>query len=139
MVLDAKEYLMQVEYLSCKIRGDRARVKQLRDAAESTTGIANTERVQSSGSGDPMGRAVGSYVDLEAEIRKDEQKLREIIETINQLRGPEKTVIYQYYVMGKFLYEIASDMQKSYSWVSKKHVKGIDGVQDILDSKKAGA
>jgi DNA-directed RNA polymerase specialized sigma subunit len=86
-----------------------------------------------------MADAVCSYSDLERIIKADKEKKQEIIDTIGMLNPNESTVLYKCYADAMTLWEISKDMDRSYSWVSKMHSRGVKNIQQILDSrKKAG-
>jgi DNA-directed RNA polymerase specialized sigma subunit len=134
--MDAKEYLQQIIPLKLSIRDNEKKVKFLREKVNSITSNLSPDKVQSSANKDKIGNAVSEYVDIEHEIVADKAAQKEILDTIKMLKPYEKSVISQYYVNDKTLGEIASDMNRSYSWVSKKHSSGIDHIQEILDKKR---
>ena len=133
--MKAKEYLRQLVFLECRIVENIERVNCLKDLVENRTSNLSLDKVQSSKNKDKLGDAVCSYAVLEERIRRDEEKKQEILDTIGLLDMDERIVIYQCYVSGKFLREIATDLKRSYSWVAKKHVLGISKIQAVLDNR----
>lgn len=136
--MKAKEYLQKIAFLDSKIDSNKEKVKQYKESAENRTSNLTPNKVQTSKSKQKMADAVCSYSDLEAIIKADEESRQEIINTICSLSPHESTVLYKCYVDGKTLWEVSRDIDKSYSWVTKIHSKGIKSVQVILDNRKAG-
>ncbi len=133
--MDAKEYLRKLYYLDTKIKEDKERVERLKEKAQKRTSSLSPDKVQSSGSNSKTADAVCDWVVIEKQIAEDEKKIQEIIRTIEQLNPYESLVLYQRYKNDKSLKEISSDINRSYSWVSKVHGIGVKKVQDILDEK----
>lgn len=137
--MKAKEYLQKITFLDSKIESNKERIKRYKESAENKTSNLSPNKVQTSTSKQKMADAVCSYSDLERLIKADEEKKQEIIDTIGMLNPNESTVLYKCYADAMTLWEISKDMDKSYSWVSKMHSRGVKNIQQILDSrKKAG-
>lgn len=134
--MEAKEYLRKLYYLSEKIKGDRERVVFLKEQAEKRTSNLSPDKVQSSGSKSKTADKVCDWVAIEQQIEEDEAKMQSIIDTIEQLKTYESAVLYRRYKYDKSLEEVARDMHRSYSWVSKMHCIAIKKVQKILDHDK---
>ncbi len=135
--MDAKEYLQNIATLDIEIDNLATRIEEQKTLAKKTTSTMSDCKVQSSGSKQKMADAVCSYTVLEEEKKGVGEKRQEIVDTIKMLRTNERAVIYQRYVCKKdYLGEIASDMGKSYSWVSKMHSNGVASIQAILDERK---
>lgn len=134
--MKAETYLQQLVYLECKIKGNAERVRLLKESAENRTSKLSQDKVQSGGSKDRIGDNVCSYAVLEKRIEEDERKKQEILDTIGLLKPYESAVIYKCYVEQKFLVEIAAEMKKSYSWVTKMHRQGLKRLQAILDERE---
>ena len=135
--MKAKEYLQKIAFLDSKIESNKERVKRYKESAENRTSNLTPNKVQTSSSKQKMADAVCSYSDLEAIIKADEEKRQEIIHTICSLSPKESTVLYKLYVDNKTLWEVSKDTEKSYSWVTKVHSKGMKSIQAILDIRKA--
>lgn len=136
--MKAKEYLQKIAFLDSKIDSNKEKVKRYKESAENRTSNLTPNKVQTSKSKQKMADAVCSYSDLEAIINADEESRKEIINTICSLSPHESTVLYKCYVDDKTLWEVSKDMDKSYSWVTKIHSRGMKSVQAILDNRKAG-
>lgn len=137
--MDAKEYLQSIATLDIEIDNLATRIEEQKALAKKTTSTMSDCKVQSSGSKQKMADAVCSYTVLEEEKKGKEAERQDIIDTIEMLKAKERAVIYQMYVCKKeYLGEIASNMGKSYSWVSKMHSNGIANIQAILDERKTG-
>lgn len=137
--MKAKEYLQKITFLDSKIESNKERIMRYKESAENKTSNLSPNKVQTSTSKQKMADAVCSYSDLERIIKADEKKKQEIIDTISMLNPNESTVLYKCYADAMTLWEISKDMDRSYSWVSKMHSRGVKNIQQILDSrKKAG-
>lgn len=134
--MDAKEYLLKITYLDSKIESNKESVKRYKESAENKISNLTPNKVQTSTSKEKMADAVCNYSDLERIIKVDEEKKQKIIDTIGQLSPHESTVLHKCYVDNKTLPEIANELSRSYSWVSKKHSSGIRNIQNILDSRE---
>ena len=134
--MKARHYLSKLYFIECKIRELKSQVRFLKDQAENRTSNLSPDKVQSSGSASRQADAICKWVDMEREIEVEEAKRKEIIDIIESLDADESAVLLQYYRFNKFLKEIASDMNRSYSWVTKVHTDGVRSVQKILDERK---
>lgn len=96
--------------------------------------VHNMEKVRSSSSGDPMGIAVASYVDLERRIEalKTEKEAAEAI--LEQLESNQYDILYKFHILGFKIYEIADSLGRSSSYVEKTKKKGLENLQVLLDS-----
>lgn len=138
--MNAKHYLMQIEKLDMMIQNKIAEAEYWKEIASGTGVNCDGERVQSQGSKQQMADAVGKYVDIEREITEAIDRLidlrRGIIQTIEMLKNVNHyDVLYKRYVLYKEYYEIADDMKKSQSWVTKEHGKALVLVQKILNER----
>lgn len=134
--MDAKEYLTDLYYLYSKIQENIERISYLKEQADKITSTPSLEKVQSSNLTNKIIDSVCMWVDLEKQIKEDEAKAKAIEETIELLKPYEKTVLYKRYKWDMSLNEIARDIHRSYSWVSKKHRTGIKKIQAILDKRE---
>ena len=133
--MSAKEYLSRLYYLTEKVKSDRERVELLKEQAQKKTSSLSPDKVQSSGSSSKTADKICEWVVIEKQIKEDENKITEIIHTIEQLKTYEALVLYQRYKNDKSLGEISRDINRSYSWVAKIHGVGIKKVQQILDER----
>lgn len=151
--MKAREYLQQVQKLDSMIANKLEEAEYWRSIAKGTTAHSESEKVQTSGNKQKMEDAICKYLQKEDEINADIDKLadirQEIIETIELLPVSEYNLLYKKYV-GKptkqsddtleviylTLEEIASDMNKSYRWVTSVHGRALANVQKILNERK---
>lgn len=134
--MKARHYLSRIYFIEEKIRELKNHVLFLKEQAEKRTSNLSPDKVQASGSASKQADAICRWVDIEKEIEVEEAKLQDILNTIESLRPNESAVLYQHYRFDKSLKEIASDMHRSYSWVTKVHTDGVRSVQKILDERK---
>ena len=138
--MTAKEYLSQIKKLDTLIDNKLAEVAHWKAVASGTTSRSEGERVQSAGSKQKMADAVARYMDMEAEINADIDRLvdirQEVIKTIEQLPWIEYDVLHKVYVQGKELWEVADCHEKSYSWTTTIHGRALANVQRILNERK---
>lgn len=148
--MDAKDYLQQISMYDELIANKRWELKQMRHAAEGMTSYAESvmingelhamEKVQSSGSLQPMADAVCGYVDMartiEAELIEWEKKKQEIISTIQTLPKLEYKVLHMIYVRGMGLQDVATECNRSESWAKQKRGRAIKKVQKIIDERE---
>ena len=111
-MIDVREYLGRIEKINELISGIYDEIEQWKTIATKTTATVKTvkignekhvvEKVQSSGSSDPMGDAVCEYTDLEAELEAEKGRLiaekQEIISTIKMLSAREYKLLRLMYV-----------------------------------------
>ena len=136
----AEAYLEQLNKLERLIQNTRSEIEHWKDVATGCTAQMDGERVQSSGSKSKIENAVVSYTDLEArlerQIKNAEEKRREIIRTIYEaLPSDQYDVLHHIYVQGMMLKEVEVEMNRSRSWVSKKHRAGMSNLQRYLNAK----
>ena len=86
-----------------------------------------------------MADAVIHYVDLEAEINADIDKLidskKDILNVIEQLEAEKYDLLHKVYVQGFTLDEVALKYGFSYSWATTLHGRALKDVQSILDER----
>ena len=139
-LVDAKEYLEQIEKLDLLIEHKQTEKKGWQDIARNITVPMGREKVQASGDQQKMETAVVNYVALEQEIDLaiiqfaiEKQK---IIRTLEQLPTLSYKVLYMKYVEYKeypYLHDIADEFGRSDSWASDQCKIAIDQLQEILN------
>lgn len=139
--MKAKEYLLQIEMLDCKINNMLEEAQRWKNIAYSTGAWSEGERVQSSGNKQKMASAVDRYVDLQAEIDSEIDRLwdkkQEIKKTLGELTAAnEYDVLYKVYVLGKTFQEVADEKDKSYSWATSVHGRALASLQKVLDERE---
>jgi DNA-directed RNA polymerase specialized sigma24 family protein len=141
--VNAKDYLQRVKKIDRLIENKIAEAMHWKTVATGTSTNSEGERVQSSGSKQKMADAVARYVDIEAEINEEIDRLadvrREIVLTIEVLPVDEYDMLYQVYVNCKELQDVATDMDKSYSWATTIHGRALAHLQKILDEREKDA
>ena len=135
--LRAKVYLSKIAFYDTRIESNNNRIKDYKDSAVNKTSNLSPNKVQSSSGMQKMESAVVSYSDLDRMVKILEKKRQEIIDDICLLEPSESMVLYKCYVDKKTLWEVADDMEKSYSWVTKVHSNGMRNLQNILDSRNS--
>ena len=138
--MNALDFLRQYEKLSFTIEANQEKIIWLQEKATKTTVQGFSERVQSSGSSDPLGDAVAGYTDLQRIVREENRECQVAKEDIEKvlkcLPTAEYKVLYKQFVECKELYIIADEMNKSYSWTSKTKKRALKHVQEILDERE---
>ena len=137
--MNAKEYLLQIKKLDHMIRNKKVEIQQLKDIAGSVSPTMSGERVQTTSNPKRMADAIGEYIDLEAETRRDLAELvakkREIIGTIERLNTSEYDVLHKIYVQYLNFDEVAAGLNYSRSWVTTVHGRALKHLQDILNAE----
>lgn len=139
---EVKEYLYQIKKLDRMINNKLNELEKWKSVCEYPNVPAyGLEKVQSSGG--RMSFAVENYITVKDEIQEAIQDLmevkRDVIGTIEKLPLPEYEVLYEKYVNFKEFQDIADQKDKSYSWTTSVHGRGLVSVRKILqDREKAG-
>lgn len=160
-MIDVREYLGRIEKINELISGIYDEIEQWKTIAAKTTATVKTvkignekhvvEKVQSSGSSDPMGDAVCEYADLEAELEAEKGRLitekQEIISTIKMLSAREYKLLRLMYV-GKVarcggneyityftLKQAAAEMHISRRTASGIHGSALNNLRKILSER----
>lgn len=95
--------------------------------------LHNMEKVRSSSCGDPLGLAVANYVDLERKIESLKTEKAEAEALLEKLPPNQYDILYKFYILDFFNYEIADSMNKSSSYVEKTKKKGLENLQILLN------
>lgn len=139
--MKAKEFLQQVKKLNRLIENKMIEVQQWKEIAENTTANLTGERVQSTHNPHRIADAIGKYIDLEAEIKRDIDDListkKDVISVIEQLNANEYDVTHKIYVQFLTYDETAYLCKQSKSWVTTVHGRALTHVQRILDQRNA--
>ena len=137
-MIEAKNYLLQVERLDSRIDNKLIERQQWRDIALGITANIGGERVQSSGGQQKMSEAIEKCLDMENEIDSliDEliETKKKVIDTIEKIYSPtEYKILHMRYIQHISLKEIAIKLNREYSWVTTTHGRALKSVQKILD------
>ena len=139
-MIDAKDYLRQVEFLDLKIKNKLIEREQWKEMALGVTASLGGERVQSSGSQQKMANAINRCVDIETEINRliDEliDKKKNVIETIEKLNSPtEYKILHMRYIQFISLTSISEMLDRDYTWVTTTHGRALKNVQNMLEKE----
>lgn len=69
---------------------------------------------------------------LLAEIQKERQAYKRILQVLNQLEGISREIMIMHYLMLMTWEEIAFKIEKSYRWTQKLHGKALEKVIQIM-------
>lgn len=134
--MTAKEYLKQARKLQQTIRVTEMLIEQLRSLSEKTT-PTYTDMPTSSPSGSKIDKYACDIVDLEDELIKRREDLREKYFEITQIVLKVKDqqlqdVLTLYYLVGKPWEEVAEILQISVRWVQALHGDALNVVRKII-------
>ncbi len=138
-MIDAKKYLEEIERYNSVIENKLAEIDQLKSLATSITTATSDTPVQSSGNNDRIGKIVADIADKEAELKRLVDELvderNERIKIIEQLEDRlQYTVSYKRYMKLMKIEDIAEEQHYSSRWILKVHSKGLNNIQNILNS-----
>lgn len=135
----ARDYLLRIWELDEYIKDKRDEIERAEESAKGLGGSSNSEKVQTSPVPDKLEKSVIAYTSLKEKLTDDliriEAERSQIIRTIELLPLKEYTVIYRVYVHYMTYDEIADEINKSYSYVSKRHSKGLKILQEIINER----
>lgn len=134
-------YLERVEKIDTIIENKLIEQRQWKDLALNITANMGGEKVQtSSKTTSPMADAVIKCISMEDEIAEAVDRLiaekREIVGTIEQLYSPtEIKILHMRYIRYISLTDIATMLNKEYTWVTTTHGRALKSIQKILEGK----
>lgn len=138
--MDARSYMEQVQRINAMIKNKVQEAELWRHRATDISATLNPAHVSSSNSPSKMEHIIVTYLDIEKDISQELKRLqerkKEVQELIEQLPAKEYDVLHQVYFQGVPLYEIADAFERSYSWVTSMHGRALKSVQKILDEKE---
>ena len=139
----AKEYLLQIRRCDLAIQNKIDMIQVLRDEANRITSApADGIAVKTSKRVDRREAIICEYLTLEQELENEIMaftKLRlEVIAMLENLTPVYNRVLYQVYVLGKTLQEVADDAGMSYSWATTTQGRALKALQVLLDEKNPG-
>lgn len=136
----AKEFLLQIKKLDKLIENKLVEIQQWKAIATNSTTNMSGERVESSHNPRSKENAICKYMDLEAETKKDVEKLiktkMDVISVIEQLDTIEYDVLHKIYVQDFTLQDVASLYQRNYGWATTMHGRALKNVQIILNRRE---
>lgn len=142
--MTAEEYLNQISRLDAQLKRNSQELKMLQENKDDYKGIdySKIHIREKSVITDPMAEGVAIRLDIEEELQTTiediKRKRRAIILDIEQIKDVNTyTVIYDKYVSGYTLQEIANKQYRSESWAKQHNLKGKAFIQSIIDSRKS--
>ena len=139
--MTAKEYLKQISRLTSFIESKKERLTVLHEIAQSCGAPALTGMPKSPGSSQSkMADAICKAIDLENEIRRDEERLQQkkvfLLELIGQIENTEyQTVLISRYFKNSTWEDIASKMFYSERWIYELHGRALNELNRLITSK----
>lgn len=138
---EAQIFLEQVKMIDLRIKNKLIERQQWRDLALTITGNTDGERVQSTGAKDKMALAINACVDMEAEILREVENLRDekkkVVQAIEQLYSPtEYNVLHLRYIQYKTLQEIADQYGRDYDWAKVTCKRACNHLQAVLNKNR---
>lgn len=137
--MEAKEFMNQVRKLDLMITNKLIEVEQWKAMAANTTVASEGERVQASSSQQKMADAIAKYIDIQAEIDADIDRLvdtkQNVIRTIERLEPVEYDVLHKRYIQYMSLQDIATKYDRQYTWATTLHGQALASLQKILDAE----
>lgn len=133
--MTTKEYLGQIELFDEKIKQKKSELHDLKLIATSTGGMNyDSDRVQTSPTGDTLVNKVAKYVDLEAEIEREMHDFmvlkHRIINEIHELQDVRfVNLLFKRYVELKGFEKIAVEMDYNYDYVRELHALAINAFE----------
>ena len=139
-MMNAEEFLQQIERADRIINNKLSEIYRLRCLATSITVPTDREAVQTSGVSDKVGNTVAKIIDLENEINDLIDKYVDLqricIGVIETLENPlHYTVLHKHYVQYKTFAKIAEEEHYSYDGIMKVKRKALEQVETILQEK----
>ena len=153
-VIDVEKYLEQVDFIDKKIENKLSQKQQWEDLAYKLTAnsgesvlvrnasgkleLQNAEKVQASGRGDTMSKAIIECLRVVEEICGVVDELvkvkTEFEKTIEQLQSiTEYDVLYKRYLLHIELTDIAELYGKEYTWATTTHGRAKASLQRVLN------
>ena len=136
--MTAKEYLRQISRMESFIESKKERLAVLNDIAVSCGAPALTGMPKNpSPTQSKMADAVCKAIDLENEIKQDEEQLRQkkvfLLELIGQIDNTEyQTVLISRYFKGASWADIANNLFYTERWIYKLHGRALEELNHIL-------
>lgn len=133
MSMAAKEWLGRARKLRLRLSAlEDSKQRSYARAVSSTAGMS--ERVSGGEPGDKLAAYAEVSLAADRQIKKLEQVRAEILQVIGQVEDNTlATLLTEYYVNDKTWEEVAVQMQYSWRWVRRLHVRALEQVQEILD------
>lgn len=133
--MTAKEWLGRARKLRLRLSAlEDSKQRAYARAVSSTAGQG--EHVSGGEPGDKLAAYAEVSLAADRQIEKLEQVRAEILQVIGQVEDNTlATLLTEYYVNDKTWEEVAVQMQYSWRWVRRLHVRALEQVQEILDNR----
>jgi DNA-directed RNA polymerase specialized sigma subunit len=135
-VVTAKEYLSRLQFMKNRINWLLEQRNIYLDKASSTTAPVNTMKVQSSRIDDKMGDNIAKAVDIQQQINEDvysflleKHRVIDQIQTLNNVKYIH--ILFERYIQGKTLKNIAKDTGWSYQYIKQLHINALKKFEEI--------
>ena len=150
-MIDAKEYLQQIELIDIRIQNKLDEQAHMRSIALSITSSLRPDPVSGSGAHDKIGDAMSKVVDLEAEIDREIDRLidakRDIEALLEGVKNPAQLRVLHLRYFGYYdkeecrqhypsLTEIADTMRYSERQVNNIHGNALQRVTELLKERE---
>lgn len=127
--MTAKEYLMQYRQAAARLHAISDHIAELRAVCEQLR-TEDGHRIA-------LDRAVAELVDASENAAAEVTRLcrleTEIACTIDRLPEPYRTLLFEHYINGKTLEQVAVDMHYSYRGVTKMHGRALQAVKECIE------
>lgn len=129
----AVEYLDQIKKIDVMIKNKSEEYRRLVNLASGQGDFSILERVMATRDPQRIPEAIARYIDIEREIKELNRKREEIIATVERLSTVEYEIIYDLFVNGCTLKEVAYRHHRSYEWTIKKKRQALAHLEKILN------
>lgn len=138
-MIDSKAYLRKIELLDAHINNKLNDLHSLKTMVTKITATITPVAVSGTGNQDKLGDAVARIVDLQEEINQKIDRFvdmkREISLVLEKVKDPDQVkVLHKRYFEYKPWERIACEMNCTFRNVCYIHGKGLQAVQEILES-----
>lgn len=139
--MKAKSYLERLRKTEVLIEHKKEHVDLLRELAIGKRApeldLSGVRTKSSDKHGSYMENKIMCYMDAEADLHElitsYIEERRKILSDIEQLETSEYIILYEMYVHGKTYMDLAEQLDKSYSYVAKKHYSALRNLDRIID------
>lgn len=141
-MINAKEYLQQIETMDSKINSLLDQLESLRTLATRVTATYGGEKVKSSSDPQRMASSVNRIVDLSNEIDDQVDEFIDlktnVLNSINKMENADYiNILYARYFKYETWEQIANELHYSYQWVCVLHGRGLNVLSNILNSENS--
>lgn len=128
--MTAKEYLSQLQDMSANINAREAELHEMREKITSIGGMADGERVQSSGNKDRIASAVVRCIDKESALIDMINEYNDLLEVITYQiceldNWNHKDILTKKYLENRNLLTVSEEMGYTYEWVREMHGRAL--------------